>query len=37
MCRRDAGEFYGLFMANENVEDQKENMTRFAFLRLKRA
>ena len=36
LCRRDAGEFYGLFMANENVEDLKENMTRFAFLRLKR-
>ncbi len=35
LCRRDAGEHYGLFLANENVEDDKENMTRFAFIRLK--
>ena len=36
LCRRDAGEHYGLFLANENVEDDKENMTRFAFIRLSR-
>ena len=35
LCRRDAGEHYGLFLANENVEDQKENMTRFAFVKLR--
>ena len=34
VCRRDAGEHYGLFMVNENVEDNKENMTKFAFVRM---
>ena len=32
VCRRDAGEFYGLFMDNENVEDNKENMTQFSLV-----
>ncbi len=35
VCRRDAGEHYGLFMVNENVEDNKQNMTKFAFVRTK--
>lgn len=34
VCRRDAGEFYNLFLDSENVEDNKENMTRFLFVRL---
>ena len=35
VCRRDAGEFYGLYLDNENVEDNKENMTLFSFVKLK--
>ena len=35
VCRRDAGEHYGLFMANENVEDNSQNMTKFAFVRMR--
>ena len=34
VCRRDAGEHYGLFLDNENVEDNKDNMTRFSLVRL---
>ena len=34
VCRRDAGEFYNLFLDSENVEDNKENMTKFSFVRL---
>ena len=34
VCRRDAGEHYGLYLDNENVEDNKENMTRFSLVRL---
>ena len=34
VCRRDAGEHYGLYLANENVEDNKENMTRFSIIKL---
>ena len=37
VCRRDAGEHYGLFLDSENVEDRKENMTLFAFVRMKEA
>ena len=37
ICRRDAGEAYGLYLDNENVEDRKENMTLFAFVRMKSA
>lgn len=33
VCRRDAGEHYGLFLLHENVEDNKENMTQFAIVR----
>jgi len=34
VCRRDAGEHYGLYMDNENVEDNPENMTKFSLVRL---
>lgn len=34
VCRRDAGEHYGLYLDNENVEDNKENMTRFSLVKL---
>lgn len=34
VCRRDAGEHYGLVLVNENVEDNKDNMTKFAFIKL---
>ncbi len=34
VCRRDAGEHYGLFLANENVEDNPDNMTRFSLVKL---
>lgn len=34
VCRRDAGEFYNLFLDNENVEDNKENMTKFSIVKL---
>lgn len=32
VCRRDAGEHYGLYLDNENVEDRKENMTKFSLV-----
>lgn len=32
VCRRDAGEHYGLYLDNENVEDSKENMTKFSLI-----
>ncbi len=34
VCRRDAGEHYGLFLADENVEDNPDNMTRFSLVKL---
>ncbi len=34
VCRRDAGEYYGLYMVHENVEDNKENMTEFSIIEL---
>ncbi len=34
VCRRDAGEHYGLYLDNENVEDNKDNMTRFSLVRM---
>lgn len=37
VCRRDAGEFYGLYLDNENVEDRKENMTLFTFVKMRSA
>ena len=37
VCRRDAGEAYGLYLDNENVEDRKENMTLFSFVRMRSA
>ena len=35
VCRRDAGEASGLYLDSENVEDRKENMTLFAFVRMR--
>ena len=35
VCRKDAGEHYGLYLAHENIEDNKENMTQFSLIRLK--
>lgn len=34
VCRKDAGEHYGLYLDNENVEDNKDNMTRFSLVKL---
>ena len=34
VCRKDAGEHYGLFLANENVEDNPDNMTKFSLVKL---
>ena len=36
VCRRDAGEHYGLYLDSENVEDNKDNMTRFSLVKLDR-
>lgn len=33
LCRRDAGEHYGLHLLHENVEDEEGNMTQFAIFR----
>ena len=35
VCRKEAGEFYDLHLANENVEDNEGNMTLFSFVRMK--
>ena len=32
LCRRNAGEMFGLRMIHENIEDNKENMTEFHLL-----
>jgi len=34
VCRMDAGLHYGLCLDNENVEDNKDNMTKFSLVRL---
>ena len=34
VCRKDAGEHYGLYLDNENVEDNTDNMTRFSLVRI---
>ena len=34
VCRKDAGIHYGLFLDNENVEDDPDNMTLFSLVRL---
>ena len=36
VCRRNAGEMFGLSMLYENIEDLEGNMTEFKLLRLKR-
>ncbi len=33
LCRRNAGEMFGLTMVHENIEDNTENMTQFHLLR----
>lgn len=35
VCRKEAGEFYDLYLDNEDVEDNKGNMTLFSFIRMK--
>ena len=35
VCRKEAGEFYDLYLTDENVEDNKENMTLFSLIRMK--
>jgi len=37
VCRKEAGEFYNLHLANENVEDNEGNMTLFSFVRMKQS
>ena len=37
VCRKEAGEFYDLYLAAENVEDNEGNMTLFSFVRMKRS
>ena len=34
VCRKDAGLHYGLYLDNENVEDDPDNMTLFSLVRL---
>ncbi len=31
VCREDAGTFYNLYLENRNIEDNKDNMTRFSM------
>jgi prephenate dehydratase len=33
VCRRNAGERYGLILLHENIEDNRDNMTYFALLK----
>jgi prephenate dehydratase len=33
LCRRNAGEMFGLCLIRENIEDDRENMTEFALLK----
>lgn len=35
ICRRNAGEHYGLVLAHENIEDRGDNMTTFLLLRIR--
>lgn len=34
LCRKEAGEFYGLFLRNENIEDRGDNETFFHLIGL---
>ena len=34
VCRMDAGEHYGLYLDNQNVEDNKDNTTKFSLVKL---
>ena len=34
VCRRNAGEMFGLVMVHENIEDRSDNMTQFQLIRL---
>jgi prephenate dehydratase len=35
VCRRNAGEMFGLTMVHENIEDRTDNMTQFHLIRLR--
>lgn len=35
VCRRNAGEMFGLTMVHENIEDRSDNMTQFHLIRLR--
>ena len=35
VCRRNAGEMFGLTMVHENIEDRADNMTQFHLIRLR--
>ncbi len=35
ICRKNAGEFYGLHLLAENIEDDKNNKTQFGLFKLK--
>ena len=37
VCRKEAGEYYGLHLVAENVEDNEGNMTLFSFVRMRSA
>ncbi|MDD2626655.1 MAG: prephenate dehydratase domain-containing protein [Methanomethylophilus sp.] len=37
VCRRNAGEHYGLYLVRENIEDRTDNMTSFGLVRLRSA
>jgi prephenate dehydratase len=35
VCRKNAGEHYGLILVHENIEDRSDNMTTFTLLKMK--
>lgn len=35
VCRRNAGDMFGLFLVHENIEDRTDNMTQFHLIRLR--
>ena len=37
LCRKSAGENWGLVMLHENIEDSKDNVTQFVMLRMPRS
>ena len=36
ICKKNAGEFYNLILAHENIEDRNDNLTTFILLRIKK-